>query len=376
MPISPPEEPLDIRGKSITPQSPKPIKLPEPSNIPLLGRQMDSSLNVTVTEDAPVVDLTSTASEYQHLENPGMASDDGLHVRNVPAGSITAETDSGIGSIDGSNVEDAEAFTEAGIHVQTSNQDQDQTPIQDRSTEIASDSAVDDQTAPTSLDSMPEATLAATVISTLQESNTDDAPVSLLSSVNPPPSGGVDIDALLKTLSPQLQSIPQTTSTPSLDNQASTVSQATILPPNPTFTTATALPSSITNAYAQNQAASNEPRPLPKQASFHPLPHALPAPILTTGANGLPPPPTASFQQPTWPLPSPTLGRASSIGGDDDGPFPVELEGPYEQFLEEERQNVNEANWERFPEGSRLFIGKFVTLTGTLHAHLARKSAH
>jgi nuclear polyadenylated RNA-binding protein 3 len=92
-----------------------------------------------------------------------------------------------------------------------------------------------------------------------------------------------------------------------------------------------------------------------------PLQTSIPASTLTIGANGLPPPPNASFQHalpPSFPLP-PTPGGSSRAGGsvDEDGPFPQDLEGPYEEFLRFERANMAEGNWEKFPDGSRLFIG-------------------
>jgi hypothetical protein len=95
-----------------------------------------------------------------------------------------------------------------------------------------------------------------------------------------------------------------------------------------------------------------------------PLPPRQPAgvpPVLTTGANGLPPPPIASFQQLLSKTPQSPSGFATAAGSnpndDDNGYFPPELEGPYEEFLREERANLNEGNWEKFPDGSRLFIG-------------------
>jgi len=38
-----------------------------------------------------------------------------------------------------------------------------------------------------------------------------------------------------------------------------------------------------------------------------------------------------------------------------------ELQKQYEAFLADERQNVSDGVWDRFPEGSRLFIGNLVT---------------
>jgi nuclear polyadenylated RNA-binding protein 3 len=82
--------------------------------------------------------------------------------------------------------------------------------------------------------------------------------------------------------------------------------------------------------------------------------------MLSAGANGLPPPPTALFLQNQFhPLPAPpTFGSTLPPYGEDDGGFfPPELEGPFDEFLREERSNMNEGNWDKFPDGSRLFVG-------------------
>ena len=46
---SPPDEVLHFRGKTLTPESPRPIYIPEPSNFPVLLNQMDPVFNDTST---------------------------------------------------------------------------------------------------------------------------------------------------------------------------------------------------------------------------------------------------------------------------------------------------------------------------------------
>lgn len=43
----------------------------------------------------------------------------------------------------------------------------------------------------------------------------------------------------------------------------------------------------------------------------------------------------------------------------DDVPWTQEVQRKYEHFMEEERRYVNEARWDQFPQGSRLFVGKY-----------------
>lgn len=49
MTSSPPDEAIHFRGKTLTPESPRPLHIPEPSNIPVLENQMDPVFNDTST---------------------------------------------------------------------------------------------------------------------------------------------------------------------------------------------------------------------------------------------------------------------------------------------------------------------------------------
>jgi hypothetical protein len=100
------------------------------------------------------------------------------------------------------------------------------------------------------------------------------------------------------------------------------------------------------------------------------------APGTSSGANGLPPPPLATFQQlqpqqKSVPAPEATAqsGHKSSrserytarpVGSPDDDVFwGDEVQKIYDEFLREERTYVTEGLWDRFPYGSRLFVGEF-----------------
>jgi hypothetical protein len=48
---------------------------------------------------------------------------------------------------------------------------------------------------------------------------------------------------------------------------------------------------------------------------------------------------------------------AGEIPGVDDQPWNADVQRKYDFFLEEERKYVNEARWDQFPAGSRLFVG-------------------
>lgn len=48
---------------------------------------------------------------------------------------------------------------------------------------------------------------------------------------------------------------------------------------------------------------------------------------------------------------------AGEIPSADDRPWTADIQRKYDQFLEDERRYVNEARWDQFPAGSRLFVG-------------------
>ena len=77
--------------------------------------------------------------------------------------------------------------------------------------------------------------------------------------------------------------------------------------------------------------------------------------------------PAASISHPLPNIPPPLASRrghpashasASSASARDDGAFAPEMEHAFEEFLRDESVNVSEGSWEKFPDGSRLFIGE------------------
>ena len=105
------------------------------------------------------------------------------------------------------------------------------------------------------------------------------------------------------------------------------------------------------------------------------FPQSIPTPQASVGANGLPPPPLATFQQPspqqiqTQPSPvTPQIRQSDSKderppgqavqSSDDEVPWTPEVEKLWTEFQREEAVYVSEGLWDRFPQGSRLFVGK------------------
>jgi hypothetical protein len=119
------------------------------------------------------------------------------------------------------------------------------------------------------------------------------------------------------------------------------------------------------------------------------------APGTASSSNSLPPPPLATFQQPLTQhhlsqqsgstqgylqgdgSKSPGPRSATSERGDDEAPWGPEIQKKYDEFLREERVYVTEGLWDRFPPGSRLFIGKQNdAINSSTHAYDPRKSPH
>ena len=52
------------------------------------------------------------------------------------------------------------------------------------------------------------------------------------------------------------------------------------------------------------------------------------------------------------------MGGESPLAGTEDRPWTADTQRKYDYFMNEERRYVNEARWDQFPSGSRLFVGK------------------
>jgi hypothetical protein len=112
----------------------------------------------------------------------------------------------------------------------------------------------------------------------------------------------------------------------------------------------------------------NPPANLPAISQFHPGgPHAPAAPVRITspGAHGsyvagegiasLPPPPPAAYGAPPH---SHSHHTPQSTDGASANYHAMPIKQRWEQFQTDEKRYTSEAKWERFPEGSRIFIGK------------------
>lgn len=173
----------------------------------------------------------------------------------------------------------------------------------------------------------------------------------------------VDLQALLTKLSPSVPQqpvSPQITQVPSAATTAAATPIAAVTAPahasSPSQARVPSLPQPPIQAPVSSQ-------PLHNHQTTHPLPQP-PATSAVNGAPGhsghpagypasLPPPP--NFNQHRQQVPTSPTGTEDNE--EDNRPFTTEEEEAYERFLSDERDYVTQGQWDRFPAGSRLFIG-------------------
>ncbi|KAI5817530.1 hypothetical protein BZA77DRAFT_309807 [Pyronema omphalodes] len=168
----------------------------------------------------------------------------------------------------------------------------------------------------------------------------------------------VDLQALLTKLAPSAtptvpQHLPSASHTPQPNGTSATTTSSA--PPS------VQAPASQSPVQTRTQTLPPSLPSLP-QPTNHPLP---PVPVVSSSVPGhpaagypasLPPPPNfAQHKQ----------QQANSASEDEDEedsrPFTAEEEEAFTKFLQDERDYVTQGQWDRFPNGSRLFIGNLPT---------------
>ncbi|KAJ6441146.1 RNA-binding protein (Nab3) [Purpureocillium lavendulum] len=139
---------------------------------------------------------------------------------------------------------------------------------------------------------------------------------------------------------------PSTTAAPLTPSAA--LPSSSSLPPRPPMP----LPTPQSHG-AQQQAQSSIPSSgaVPSVPGQAPLSHATGAPGTSSdGPASLPAPPPAGVN-------TPSFHDQSALGHPGDSRQDGDYQRHWEQFMADERQYMSEAKWDRFPEGSRIFIG-------------------
>jgi nuclear polyadenylated RNA-binding protein 3 len=390
-------EPPEFHSKIHSPVSPTPLHPPEPSNIPVLQNQIDPIFNMTSTHIDPpapavtapagssmdpvaspvVVDSPADSSFSDAYKDEGDGKDKG---QNASANqdevsddyAMTFDTDgeehSDSQDLSRENIQQLSDLPDRALTINTFSNGSDAIPAQ--SHPIPSNMGAAEATATNPSD--PTAPQTGTE-PTMPSSNTYGEIAS----------GEIDIQQLLDniTANAEKKEPGSAINTPTSANplNASTPKAGSSLPPHASLPPRPQVPSSNYNddMSKYHAATTNFPQ---AQNSYKP---GVNVPLVAAGApgtysdprNGLPPPPTASFRQPPPSTGSPispgaypqvarlggpdrtSRSEPSEDMGDPDIRWPLEIQKKFDQFLVEERGYVTDGQWDKFPVGSRLFIG-------------------
>ncbi|KAK7527973.1 putative arginine/serine-rich splicing factor [Phyllosticta citriasiana] len=384
---SPPVEPEEFRGQTLTPVSPKPIHYPAPANIPVLEKQMDPVFNDTATHYPPDDALQDQVSNHSssdslYADQPNAA--DQQHNQSGAPAPVNAADDEYARSLefedgqgaDNQDTSKIESFAPQPSHI----------PADAPSDAAFAPSQAGQAASYQPFEPYPNATAASNNQASVAHGGIAQEPSNGTAAQNTSNEGGVDFQALLDNLS--------NASVPPDPAAAHAVSQ----PQMPAASAAAApLKSPTTSALPGNPNLPPRPPPQEKPAthpnytpgedirSYHP--HAqknsastyrnqsgLP-PLMTSGAQGTAAPglpatgyqqnPASAMSQRTSSPSTPKYRQRESVdrrddkdGVDDsDVPWGPEVQKLYDEFLQDERVYVTEGQWDKFPPNSRLFIG-------------------
>jgi hypothetical protein len=420
------------RGKTLSPASPRPVHIPEPANIPVLQNQIDPVFNLMSTHmSVPQSARNMTAMDQQITEQSANAAleSQGTEINNqeIMDNSMDAGEDGGTDT--SGQTEDATTAKESGeanqAHTQSSIVHDQASALTHQSAAPAASHDVLPTTPSNPSAQAPthpqptEAQEANGVPQPAQDAPQNDsqqAPASEQEAtqveggndvnMTAPASGEVNYQALLDNIVPSTAADDMVLDTVA-GNQVADETSGDVPTPSSANLPTQSLPS----------AASLPPRPPPQEKpAIHPnyvpgedirsyhYPHlntntggtssglATQSPQqsnafhaqpsfpnnASTGSNGLPPPPMASFQQPVQTggeqVTNPpqqqsqpqqnrggqrdAQGRRQNKGArNDEGPWAPEVQQLYDQFLDDEAVYTAEGTWDKFPQGSRLFVG-------------------
>lgn len=447
MSLSPSAEAPRFHGKTLSPESPRPLHIPEPSSIPVLQNQIDPIFNQMSTHLGPSNSLTTSAAMQNRT--PGTAPQETPFSTSVPTAvenGLHGNT-SGRDDVMATNHGDDDYAMSFGNEEMEAQQGYSDTSPNHSSIFAveppSSMAAYESLSGPTQAESTPlpfgpvfppfdnaiqhsnnpsepfqeargflpvghteTALISAAVFDPIHASdgdmNTDEEATAAVN------NGGVNYQTLLDNLTPSTATGPSaehvlsiTTDSPTdtansptnnnANNPSAALPPAAGLPPRPPPQEKPAIhpnytPGDDIRSYhlprTQNTSA-NPTYTAQSSNSYRPaqgFPHtiiAAGAPGTSSAPNGLPPPPFATFQQPP-----PNANQAhnspstqnfrqrdsvvrvearsavtADYDDDDDATWSPEVQKKYDEFLRDERVFVTEGLWDRFPPGSRLFIG-------------------
>ncbi|KGO70405.1 Nucleotide-binding, alpha-beta plait [Penicillium italicum] len=375
---SPPDEALHFRGKTLTPESPRPLHIPEPSNIPVLENQMDPVFNDTSTyersaykqvpqthdgwlhrglKDKGEPSQTQDAGSFHGLQpNRGMQNEmiaSAYYPPNPTAGSENPGNQSLSFSLPDFTYSHAAPVAPASQAFATGSEvDHAHNPEQSRMPDSLIAEERGDQNAggvnfQQLLDNLSHPNPGATIpaVSSAEHSSLHQAPAgeSLKPQGIPAHPQAQSRDSIQAHYTPNGEVAYH--QLPSAHDAAATASPAYSPQPSniqpqhqsQTFKVASGEVSTVNNL-------------LPAIATYPQTP--------STGAES-----QGSLQEPSVASKKVRLdkqGRPIKLS-DEDTPWGPEVQKKYDEFLHDERIYVTEGLWDRFPMGSRLFVGNLPT---------------
>jgi hypothetical protein len=372
---SPPQEAEHIRHQQLTPESPRPQIVPSPANIPILELQMDPNYNESLQNNG----TTTPASQFASQAQTSHAFPSTLQFADPSSAHILQGV--GVQSADGNG---PAGYTQSAAYGgSTGPQAQDTSLIQNFSAQHQSRAASTSDAAQTPGQDFHSAyPFAHDHAYAAQHAQAQSAP-GIYYQTEGNAGTSVDVQALLDSLNPSANSAPtgQTVASPLSSQTAHFQANASAsshpvanLPPRP--------PAQDKPATHPNYNPSDDIR------SFHP--HSLQTPNtqqrtgngqlqpLSVGRQEYAPLSQGAVQSPTTPAGNGQHQppRGSGTPDDEDARWPPEVNKRYEDFLDQERKFVTEGQWDQFPMGSRLFIGKPMRYLGELHSDTTRQPPH
>lgn len=403
-----PEAP-EFHTKTLSPLSPLPVHPTEPSGIPVLRNQIDPVFNMTSTHLEPTPPTLAVAASADPIFEPTSSKGDSPSANSSFSDAYKEEPAENEEIQDttvkqGSDVSDddyAMTFDSEGEE-RTDSRDIPQANIKPEATSLSVQTtlaSVDPFGAspvktvfhdgPATLPTPPNPSSTQTYPVQISDSSGGNPTQAIIDTTDIKPhsyddiaSGGIDIQQLLDNITANAEKNEQAVANTTLSTQPSNIPLSkpssglpthSSLPPRPN------IPQKRPYDDIQKYHA-NTPGLPPAASSYRP-PGGAPA-LIAAGApgtstdprGGLPPPPTGSFRPPPSSATSPIIVSHSQINrlppgrqtqsiesqdeGDElDAKWGPEVQKVYDEFLENERMYVTEGLWDRFPNGSRLFIG-------------------
>ncbi|KAF2000474.1 hypothetical protein P154DRAFT_576150 [Amniculicola lignicola CBS 123094] len=366
---SPPQEAEHIRGKTLTPESPKPLYYPSPANVPILEQQMDPMFH----ENVPNIGTPASFQSYpQPTHTPSAQSTSSYYTEQQ--GAPTHQNSAASGAVGPAQADYSQMAAYGGgqggpQHQDNSSSIHNYISQNQASTQSSSDAqsapAQDSRSAyPPPYD--PNAYAA-------QYNQAQNAPRGYPYQSQANASNGVDFQAILDLLPPAATGGPTNQhATPSVSAQPtpthgqtpiSSMPVAANLPARPP---AQEKPATHPNYNPNDDIRSYHPHSQkPPNSQYRGTGHLQPLNVRSGAGNGAPEnySATRSNQSPSTPGYGrhPSLSERSLSPDDENSRWPPEINKLYEEFLEDERKYVLDGQWDQFPMGSRLFIGNLPT---------------